>query len=220
MRKVVCFLCCIAIVGCCKLPVFTGKTIASSNIWPCELTFLTDSTVRYFRNLGWGVPQQEALAKWAYVDSRHIRLTTDYTHRNIPIDVVESQKSSDYITFILADTLSTEVNVYLHIGEKNFKFRDRTMKVSRKDLGENHVFSLTARADSRKFAPELNNDIVKTAQYTICDSRNNVFRISLPPSMNKWWDSTFYYQELDHILKIKRCGKKLVWLNPGPRMNR
>lgn len=206
--------------SCCKMPTFVGKTIVSRNMWRCELEFLSDSTVSYVRMYGWGAPMQEALAKWEFVDKKHLRLTTDFTHQNLPINVVEKQIKSDSLVFILLDGDDDDISLWLSIGDKKYKFDGQRLALSRSDITDLRSFRIIAEANTDRFAPTLNSDQVQTEVYVINNNANNIFEINFPSTKYGLVIPLFYYQELDHILKIQRCGKKLTWMNPGPYWNR
>lgn len=223
MKQLILLILCTAIFsGCCKMPTFVGKTIVSQNIWRCELKFLSDSTVNYVRMYGWGAPKQEALAKWKFVDKKHIRLTTDFTHRNLPINVVEKQIKSDSLIFFSKDiiTKKDDITLWLSMGNEKYKFDGQRLALSRSDITDLRSFRIIAEANTDRYAPLMNSDQVQTEEYTVRDNDSDNFEISLSLANNNMWYKAFYYQELDHILKIQRCGKKLTWMNPGPYWNR
>lgn len=218
MKTLFFLLFCTLFVSCCKMHGLVGKTIHCYNIWPCKLTFLSDSTVSYVRVYGSGVPRQNALAHWQYLDSKHIRLTTDFTHRNIPISVDEKTIESDSIRFILKDTIDREVSSWICLNNKRYRFDGKSLTLARADIGEFLSFYIVALADVNRYAPLLNNDEIQTVQYNVHNNKSNVFEITQPSLDNVWFDG-FYYQGLDHILKLKHCGEELIWLNPGPIWN-
>ena len=218
MKKITLVLLSTILAGCCKMPNFVGKTFILPKNWQSELTFLSDSTVSYKREYGWGVPKQEGFAKWEIIDNKHIRLTSDYTHQNIPIDVTESKSLVDSLQFILMDKVYPDITIWLCIGDEKYKFNGQQLAVPLQNIYDFQSFNLVANANTDKYAPLLNNDQIRTAIYTVRDTGNNLFKITLPLSDSPWID-VFYYQELNYVLKIKKCKGFPKWKNP-PLWNR
>lgn len=75
---------------------------------------------------------QEALAKWEFVDKKHIRLTTDFTHQNLPINVVEKQTKSDSLIFFSKDiiTKKDDITLWLSAGNEKYKFDGQRLALS------------------------------------------------------------------------------------------
>lgn len=218
MKKHSFFLLCMILSSCCKMPDFVGKTFILPKNWQSELTFLSDSTVSYSRKYGWGVPMQEGFAKWEVIDNKHIRLTSDYTHQNIPIDVTEIKSPVDSLQFILMNKVYPDMTIWLCIGDEKYKFNGQQLAIPLQNSCDFQSFNFVADANTDKYAPLMNNDQVRTAIYTVRNPDNNLFKITLPLSDNSWID-VFYYQELNCVIKIKKCKKLLKWKNP-PLWNR
>ena len=219
MKKITLVLLSTILAGCCKMPNFVGKTFILPKNWQSELTFLSDSTVSYKREYGWGVPKQEGFAKWEIIDNKHIRLTSDYTHQNIPIDVIESKSPVDsLLQFILTNKVYDDTTIWLCNGNEKYKFDSDRLAIPKKSVRNFQSFYLVAESNPIMQAPLLNNDQVRTAIYTVRDTANGQFKITLSPPYNSWFN-VFYYQELNCVLKIKKCKELLIWKNP-PLWNR
>lgn len=208
--------------SCCWKPNLTGKWVgASSRYYRADFKFLTDSTVAYSRFSG-SRGYDVSFAKWQYIDPRLIRVTTEFTHQNMPIDVKEDRIASDSLSFILLDSVNLEntrfsISIWLCIGDKRYKFDDEVMSLSRDDLGKLNSFYLVAEADLPKadYSVALNVDRIQTTEYTLCNSASNRFEISLPDFVLNCWFEAFYFREIDLILKVKQCGKALKWTLAG-----
>lgn len=209
--------------SCCWKPNLTGKWVgASSRYYRADFKFLTDSTVVFYRT-GWMAHQDRALARWQYIDPRLIRVSTEFTHQNMPIDVKEDRIVSDSLRFILLDHIHEKntdpaITIWLCIGDKRYKFDEEVMSLSRDDLGELNSFYLVAEADqpyNATYGEVFNFNRLQTTEYMICNTGNNRFEISLPDFVHNCWSDAFYFREIDLILKVKQCGKALKWTLAG-----